>query len=355
MALILEIRDVRGHVAWHRLDRFPVTLGRAVSNDVIVDDPYADAVHAQILLDDSGTPVIVDGGTTNGLITGGVRAMAAVRLVPGLELRMGRTLLRIRSTSEALAPALADAPESALVLPGTPNVAAVQSSAVGIPAHAGPAPTRWDTWLKWTTRTPAGRLTTILAMLAAVAFNTWWGNTEKSSGMPVFTTLLGAAAVLLLWGSIWAAAARGPDRRFHLVGHLAVASLVTLALLGFTIADQWLNFLFPDTTILPIVSSAVLLGAIAWLIAAHLAVSDLLTRRKRWRAGFVVSGILLLLIGLGAMLDDDEFSDVPVFAQQLKNAPVALIPSNSTDEFLAVMRDVKNRADEAVATAAEKR
>jgi hypothetical protein len=352
MALILEIRDARGHASWHRLDRFPITLGRALSNDVIVEDPYADGVHARILLDDGGSAVIVDAGTTNGLIIGGVRATDAVRLVAGIELRMGRTLLRIRSVNEPVPPALVDSQEAGLGLQPSPSPG-LTSPPVAVQGD-GPAARKpwasWRTWTTWVTRTAAGRVTMISATLTAVALNAWWGNTGKSSGMPVFTTLIGAGALLMLWSSIWAAATRGPDRRFHLAGHLAVASLVTLTLLGYTIADEWLVFLFPDATVLPVVSSVVLLGAVAWVVAAHLAVPGLLTPRKRWRAGFIVSGVLLLLIGMGTLLDDDEFSDVPVFAQQVKNVPLSLIPSASTEEFLAVLREVKDRADEAVAT-----
>ena len=48
MALILELRDGRGISAWHRLETLPLTIGRALSNDIIVDDAYADAHHARI-------------------------------------------------------------------------------------------------------------------------------------------------------------------------------------------------------------------------------------------------------------------------------------------------------------------
>jgi hypothetical protein len=349
MALILEIRDVRGHATWQRLDRFPITLGRAVSNDVIVDDPYADAVHARILLDDAGRLVIVDAGTTNGLIAGGSRANHPVELAAGTELRMGRTLLRVRAMDEALAPALLDSPGSAVdaLVPERSYVLPSQGS----PAQDAvePPPTRW---INWVTGTRAGRLSIIGATLTALALNTWWGNTEAASGMPVFSTLLAAGAILLLWSLIWATAARARDRRFQLLDHLAVASLVTLALLGYTIVDEWLTFLFPDTAILPFVSSAIFLGALAWGIAAHLAVPRVMTARKRWRAGFIVSGVLLLLIVTGSLLDEDEFTDVPVFAQQVKGVPVGLVPSSTTTEFLDVMREVKSRADEAATTAA---
>ena len=54
MALILEIRDARGVPTWHRLDALPLTIGRGLSNDIILDDPYLDANHARIALDEAG-------------------------------------------------------------------------------------------------------------------------------------------------------------------------------------------------------------------------------------------------------------------------------------------------------------
>lgn len=349
MALILEIRDIRGHPTWHPLGRLPLTLGRALSNDIIVDDPYVDAVHARILLDDAGAAVIMDGGTVNGIVTErGVRASGAVRLDAGTELRIGRTVLRVRALDEALPPALVETRQ--------PGEAATPPAGGELPVHpetplAGPIrPLR--RWAAWTMRTTAGRLAVTGAMLAALAVNSWWGNTEESSGMSVFTTVLGVAFLVLLWASVWGAAARGADRRFHLAGHLAVASLAMLALLAYTIANEWLTFLFPDLGILPIIDSAVMLGVVTWIVAAHLAVPNLLTRRKRWRAGFIVSGVLVALIGVGTLLDSDEFSDVPVFEQQLKHLPSSVVPYKTTAQFLGMMREVKERADEA-ATASQ--
>ena len=117
MALILEIRDQRGHVTWHPLDRLPVTLGRALTNDIIVDDPYVDAIHARISLSDDGMVVIEDTGTVNGIVMDQGRTAGPVRLGAGIQLRMGRTSMRVRARDEAVPPALHEVGDAALPMP----------------------------------------------------------------------------------------------------------------------------------------------------------------------------------------------------------------------------------------------
>ncbi len=316
MALILEVRDSRGVPVWHRLGSAPVLLGRAVSNDVIVDDPYVDARHARITVDDAGVVLIEDIGSVNGLQVNGTRAEGRIEARAGLEVRMGRTTLRFRDADEALPAALAESPPRPLVT------------------------RRLDT--------AAGRLAIVAAMLAAIAYTSWLGNTERSSGGSVFVAVLGAAGATFVWSAVWAIATRGVDRRFHLLGHLAVASLAVLVMLLYGILNEWMTFFFPDASTVSVAYSAVFLGVIASVVAGHLSVVNAASRRARWRAGLIVSGALLILIVAGALVDDDEFSDVPAFPGQLKHAPSVLVPTRTLDEFVDVMREAKTEADKAI-------
>ena len=52
MAMILEVVHPSGTRTWHRLGDRPVTLGRGLANDLILDDPYVDARHARIAVDE---------------------------------------------------------------------------------------------------------------------------------------------------------------------------------------------------------------------------------------------------------------------------------------------------------------
>ena len=55
--IFLEVLDRRGRLLdRHRIDRCPITIGRAYANDVIVDDPYVCPTHLRLLRTDPGLP-----------------------------------------------------------------------------------------------------------------------------------------------------------------------------------------------------------------------------------------------------------------------------------------------------------
>ena len=122
VAALLEAIDRDGLVrqAW-RLERWPVTIGRALDNDVVLTDPHVAAHHATLDLDlgdDGDGDVDGDGKTTLTVRVGETRNGLAVwreRLAGGqsksfddagrdLELHIGRTTLRLRLPGHALAP-----------------------------------------------------------------------------------------------------------------------------------------------------------------------------------------------------------------------------------------------------------
>lgn len=317
MALILELRDGRGIPVWHRLETLPVTLGRALSNDIIVDDPYTDAHHARIRLDESGEIAIEDTGSVNGLRSNGSRANGKIIVRPGVEVRMGRTILRFRDVNEVVPPALVESPPASLYSPRL--------------------------------ETTFGRSVVIGLMLAAVALVTWLGNTERSSGSSVLAAVLAAAGVSFLWAAAWGVAARGADRRFHLLGHMTMISLAILVMLGYSVLNEWLMFFFPDSTTVSVAYAGILLVVLAALIAGHLSVANALSRKRRWRAGFITSATMLALITAPEMLQEDEFSDVPTFEGRLKPVPAGVVPTSTVDEFLGAMGEAKDEVDRAIA------
>src|SRR5687767_5337518 len=106
--MILEVVHPGGARSWHRLGDAPVTVGRGLANDVILDDPYVDGRHARIAIDESGTPLIEDLGSVNGLIADYSKVSGRVPVRPGAEIRVGRTMLRFRDSDEPVSPAIVD-------------------------------------------------------------------------------------------------------------------------------------------------------------------------------------------------------------------------------------------------------
>jgi hypothetical protein len=340
MALIVELRDAQGLVTRHRLDGCALTLGRGLGNDVILDDPYVDPRHARLARDESGTWFIADLGSVNGLFTNGTRVDAAVPVQNGTELRIGRTLLRIRDTEEAIAPALVDEQAPlAQASADVPEVAAAPLATEEVPATA-----RY--LIATVLETTRGRLAVIGLMLAAFAVNTWLSDSSRTPAGSVFgvaVTLLGLTSV---WATAWAAATRRADRRFHFLGHLAVVSATLLGALVAAEITEWLTFLFPDAPLVYLLTGAAYLTLAAALVAGHLGVSGTLPPKRRWRVGWMVAGAVVTLVILATLAKDDDFSDTPQMASALKPLSPAWVPSGSVDDFGSAIRKAKDEADE---------
>jgi len=320
MALILEIRDRRGTTTWHPLNGATLTVGRGLSNDIILDDPYVDARHASIAPDESGALSVRDLGSVNGVLIEGVRTHAAVPVRAGVELKIGRTTLRVRDRDEPVPPAFVEA------------------------SYSIPRSVRWALTVR-------GSLLVVGAFLTATALTTWLSATERSTGTDVFTAVIAAVVALAIWSGTWAVAVRGGDRRFHMRSHLAVASAAALVMVLYSTLNEWLVFFFPDVWVLPFAYSMMFLLAIAGVVVGHLTVAGVLTQRLRWRAGLGVSGALLLLALAAYGVRDDRFSDVPRFPGQLKPISARLVPTRTVDEFVDAMGDARSKADEAIARA----
>ncbi len=336
MAMILEVVHPGGARTWHRLGDAPVTVGRGFANDLILDDPYVDARHARIGLDESGTPLIEDLGSVNGLIADHARLSGRVPLRPGAEIRVGRTMLRFRDSDEPVSPAIAD-----VSLARPVPVTTVAEPKVVLPRRAPLAAA-----MARTAQTTWGRLLTVGIAASAFAVYSWLGSAERSSASDALYAALGFAALISIWAGIWAVASRVSVQRFHFVGHMAVASLVTLGGLVWTMAAEWLSFFFPDASLADVLSIAIGLFMLAALVAGHLALATSFSRTRQWRTGFVVAGTALLIGGLATLAEEDSFTDIPSFSGVVKPVGPDWLPTASVDEFGSVMETLKQQVDD---------
>jgi hypothetical protein len=331
--MILEVLHPSGARTWHRLGDLPLTVGRGLANDLILDDPYVDARHARIALDESGAPLIEDLGSVNGLVADDARVSGRVPVRAGAEIRVGRTILRFRDSDEPVPPALLEAPAA----PST--LATVGEMSRSRRARAVVTVTRWagTTW---------GRLLAVGAATSAIALYSWMGSSERSSVSEALFAALAFAAAIALWAGIWAVASRVSVHRFHFVGHVAVASLVALGGLAWTMAAEWFSFFFPDAGLVDVLSVGIGSFLLTSLVAGHLSLASAMARPRQWRAGFVVAGTALLIGGLAALVEEDVFTDVPVFSGVVKPVGSDWLPTATVEEFGDVMATLKEQVDE---------
>jgi hypothetical protein len=205
---LLEAVDRDGLVrqAW-RIEHWPVSIGRALDNTVVLSDPHVAAHHATLDLVDGveGVPakiVVSAGETRNGVGVGreriaGGASTAIADAGRDLDLHIGRAQLRLRLPGHSLAA------EQAM----TPVVVSER---------------RWLPTFGFA-----------LAVLAIVLANTWIDTDPdglaRAAGAIVLTTIAGGA----IWCGLWALLSKTFTRQSHFGWHVRVfviASLVTLAL-----------------------------------------------------------------------------------------------------------------------------
>lgn len=170
---------------------WPLTLGRSLDCDVVIDDPHVAAEHARIEADAPGRLRLIVGDTVNGLVVDGRRHGAGASLplpAGGATLQLGQTRLRLRLPDERLA---AEKP-----LP---------------PTAASP----W--WL-------ALALFALALGEQALALDP---GADVSAWLPV---LVGLPVALAGWCGLWALLSKVFQHRFDFGGHLRIALPWMLAL-----------------------------------------------------------------------------------------------------------------------------
>ena len=210
---LLEALDRDGQVrqAW-RVERWPLTVGRALDNDVVLTDPHVAAHHVSLQAD-AGSLAVQVGDTRNGLAVGRERITSGQTKTfadggHDFELHIGRVTLRLRLAGHALA---AEEPLSVVVL-------------------------QEPRWLP--------TLLLALAVLAIVLGNTWIESDPEGLGRAAGRAVLSALLVGALWCTLWALLSKTFTRQSHLGWHLRVFVLASLATMALAVVPPLLAFSF---------------------------------------------------------------------------------------------------------------
>lgn len=201
---LLEAIDRDGLVrqAW-RVEHWPVSIGRALDNDVVLSDPHVAARHA--VVDRSpGSPgaastlTVSAGATRNGIVVGrellrGGDSKALGADGADVDLHIGRSHLRLRLADTELAPEQA---MSAIVA-------------------------REQRWLP--------TLALAVAVFAIVLFNAWIDTDPDNLARAAGAVLLTAFSVAAVWCGLWALLSKTFTRQSHFGWHVRVFLLASIA------------------------------------------------------------------------------------------------------------------------------
>ncbi len=294
----IEVLDRHGSVVTrHRFDdiaRWPVRIGRAPDNDIVLDDPHVAPHHAQISMDRDGNLHVDDEGTLNGLINESTQQRQARILCSAHPLvRLGRTRLRVRDGREHVAPELPLVSEFGAVWIAAGL--AVMVLAFGL----------LDLWLSYTGDKPATHF---------------------------LLPMMGLTVLLLVWTSAWALDSRIFAGQSWYVRHLCVALLATLTILVTAEAMEWLAYGLAAPTLQDQESVSI------WIIIAVASYAHCRIIGMR-QMRLVVTAIVLALVAVLGMQWATQHEAVkwvgqPARLGTLKPPVLQLAPSLTMPEFV---------------------
>jgi hypothetical protein len=313
--IVVEVLDRRGRVRERvRLSRFPAYVGRAYTNDVVLEDRFVSPRHCAIRESESEEIRVDDLESLNGVKLLDAPSSGSFSLRSGDRFRIGETILRVVDAAHPVAPAEA------------------------LPADEG--------GILHALRDPRLALAILIASLAVLGFDEYLAAYDDTGFMPVASPALLGVGALGLWSGIWAFVNRLLTHRFDYLRHLSLACIAAVAYVFTESLSEYAEFVSSSQRLGSAIGFLGGAATTAVLLSAHLAVIPASTRRLRrlWAIGGTS-----LLLGLAGLLSytgpEDLAAEIPVRVP-IKAVGSSLILPETTAEFLEGARHLKEQADE---------
>jgi len=309
--MLLEVLDDHGNVQ----SRLRVAgaggscrIGRSLSCELCIDDPYAAAAHAQLTLQSDGQVLVQDLGSRNGTRHDGLLVdPAAGRVISGGELLVGRTRVRVRTLDE---PVPAERPFRRDLLRRHRTELAVAGS---------------------------------LLCFAFAAFTQWILTPERLAQRVLIAELL-ALAVLSLWAGAWSLVSRLTVGAWKVRIHVAIAAIC----IGLWVWGWWLY------TVAAFALQWRWIGLLAAILAAAVAVAAAYLHLRNATHFHRVASLLLataaaLICGgiwwlVDLQVDPRTVNRVPLGAP-VQPAALRLAPSMDPADYLTDLMALKRDAN----------
>jgi hypothetical protein len=294
-----------------RLDGFPAQIGRGYANQVIIDDPFLDAVHARLECDEAGRLTLFRLGSVSGASASAPERFA-IDPRRGLELTLGHTRLRLRTAEFE--------PEPTRIDP---------FARIGV-----------DRWLDSPRRLLLTLNTSLLGVLAASYL------ASRESYLGSLDDVVGGVTALLIWSGLWALGTRVVHHRGRWLGHMAAAAAAWLTVVVATAALEYARFLWSDSGLLSALGRGIPTVLMAAAVCLHMLVAG--TRNpRRLLMPMLVAGLLGLGFALAEKASEgSKYSGRMDTQISLKPLPAALIPGTDAEQFFEHSRALQQRIDE---------
>ncbi len=315
-SLFVERLDRHGSVVERvRLTGPGLRIGRAFDNDLILDDPHVCPHHAVLELDEERVVSLRDLGSRNGTRVDG-RAVERTAIAPGARLRLGRTVLRLADSREALAETVPLAPVS------------------------GP--------LRWLGHPVGGVLLAALLWFLGVG-EAWRETYAEYEAVELWTEPALLLLVVAAWAGAWALVTRLLTGRSRFLAHWAIAAVTAVA--RYAEAELFGQARFVFAPIEPMMMAESIAGAtiMAVNLAAHLTVAEALRPSRRVLAGACLAALLIAFDWANQVADEDLWVTTLPYWSRLEPLPTAWLPRQTPEAFFAEAAELRDALDELAA------
>ena len=311
----LEILDQKGKVgARFPIAAFPVTIGRAYTNQIILDDPFVCPQHVTITQSELGRLTVDDLASINGLRSGEEKKpVKSLPLHSGDKFRIGHTTLRYCT---------ADLPMAATQLD------------------------RLDVFSRLAS--PYFALGAGLLVMAVLALDFFLGSFERVTLLRVASEPLVTLSMMGGWAGLWSFVSRIVFGRLYFTQHFLIVCLAMLVSYLLSETAEWTEFFLPSSQA---VWAASVIGSAAILAAAvfgHLGFASSMRWSSRLGSGLLVS---MVVIGIGVVteyVNREKFSTVMDYSGIVKPIDARLLPASSLDGFMSRTQSIKKELDQLV-------
>ncbi len=302
--IIAEVLEKSGKVHERcKLTHFPVTLGRAYDNDLILNDPYVSPHHAHIAFNENGELTLTDLGTENGThCFPQMRPVSSLTLGTDTLLRIGQMLVRLRRPDYAVAPTRIDK--------------------------------RVNNRLATLFSSPATLAILTLLLFSLLGLNSYQSSAQTKTAGQLLLENIEFIVLVPIWAGIWALLSRLFMQHTAYVSHAVIASLGLIGFLSANVAVEYYAFGFSALRSADILFH-LLLGLLACaMLYGHLRFTTLFSRRRIGIIAFISAASLVGLSGFTAYVQELEFNDTLAYSPELKPPQFQMTPDKSLEEFM---------------------
>ncbi len=303
MKIIIEVLPHTGEekTTYHNFDKFPVTIGRGLKNDLIINDPYVDANHMYIDCDDDRWTVF-DIGSTNGLIINGESVGSKnIDINSSDILKIGKTELKVFSEFHEV--------EETIKLEESHRILNLVEKPL----------------FPW------------IAFILALGVVQGWGYLEMWTE-EVNMAMAGIAAITIgtitIWSVAWSVASRLIRNKSNFRQHISVMSTYMLLSILFWYVQAYTDFLTNGNLVSTIVQYGINFILLSLLIYGSLSFTSRQSQIKNAISSLLFSGGVVCGVILLTWVGQKKFNPQPMHSFGMEPYLSELAPVDSMVEFM---------------------